>query len=318
MANVSENESRAHIGPRSVNARVRGGVQPADNPDGGSAEKGKYHHGSTSAKELDFRGVYKTYSSARNQTEFTAIEDVSLKINAGEFVSIVGPSGCGKSTLLSLMAGLNSPSKGEVAVDGQRVSGIRQDVGYVLQQDSLLPWRTVLDQVGLALRYRGVDKRERTARARDWIDRVGLGEFENLYPHQLSGGMRKRVAIAAALVYDPDVILMDEPFGALDSQTRLILQNDLVGLWQDGGHQTVIFVTHDLEEAIGLSDRVVLMSAGPGRLIGDYQVSLSRPRNLLEIKLDPVFLELYQQIWSGLRGEVLKSGAMSGRAKYST
>jgi NitT/TauT family transport system ATP-binding protein len=315
MTNVSENNA-AGADERYANPKFRRRIRRAERSNTGNPESSQSL--STTAKQLEFLQVAKDYPSTKQHKAFTAITDFSLNVNPGEFVSIVGPSGCGKSTLLSLMAGLSAPTKGEVTIDGHKVDGIRHDVGYVLQQDSLLPWRTVIDQVALALEYRGVDKKERKDRARQWTSRVGLANFENSYPHQLSGGMRKRVAIAASLVYDPDVILMDEPFGALDSQTRLILQNDLISLWQAGEHQTVLFVTHDLEEAIGLSDRVVLMSAGPGRLIGDYRVDLSRPRDLMEIKVDPIFTKLYSRIWSDLREEVLKSNVMFGATSAET
>ncbi|HVW44014.1 MAG TPA: ABC transporter ATP-binding protein, partial [Amycolatopsis sp.] len=186
-----------------------------------------------------------------------------------------------------------------------------QDVGFVFQQDALLPWRTALQNVELSLRFRGVARKESRARARDWLARVGLGKFEHSYPHQLSGGMRKRTAIASTLVYEPDVLLMDEPFSALDVQTRNLMENDLLNMWEQGGHQTVFFITHDLEEAIGLSDRIIVLTASPGQVLGDYRVDLPRPRNLLEVKMERDFMELYQRIWADLEGEVMKANQMA-------
>jgi NitT/TauT family transport system ATP-binding protein len=213
--------------------------------------------------------------------------------------------------MLSAISGLRAPSEGEVRIGGEKVTGVRRDVGFVFQQDALLPWRTALQNVELSLRFRGVRRRESRDRAREWLNRVKLGAFESSYPHQLSGGMRKRTAIAATLVYEPSVLLMDEPFAALDVQTRNIMENDLLKMWSDAGHQTVVFVTHDLEEAIGLSDRVVVLTASPGRVHGDYEVRLPRPRNLLEVKMDDGFIELYRKIWTDLEGEVLKASQIS-------
>jgi NitT/TauT family transport system ATP-binding protein len=256
---------------------------------------------------VDVNGMWSTFARADGGEPFTALRDVSLTFSAGKFVSVVGPTGCGKSTLLTAISGLRAPSRGSIEIGGGPVRSVRRDVGFVFQQDALLPWRTALQNVALPLRFRGVKKAEARERASEWLNRVGLSKFERSYPHQLSGGMRKRVAIAATLVYQPNVLLMDEPFSALDVQTRNIMEDDLLRVWEQAGHQTVIFVTHDLEEAIGLSDRVIVLSAGPGHVIGDYQVPFERPRNLLEVKLEPAFIELYKQIWRDLEGEVRKA-----------
>jgi NitT/TauT family transport system ATP-binding protein len=257
------------------------------------------------APAIDVRGVSQIFRrQGASGASTVAIEGVELRAMPGEFVSIVGPSGCGKSTLLGLISGLTKPSAGTVSVKGEAVRSVRQDVGFIFQKDALLPWMTVLDNVALALKYRGVARRERNKRSREWLAMVGLSKFAEHYPHQLSGGMRKRVAIASTLVYEPSVLLMDEPFSALDVQTRNTMENDLLRLWQDAGHQTVVFVTHDLEEAIGMSDRVIVMSASPGRVIGDYAVDLPRPRDLLEVRMASQFTELYAVVWDALREEV--------------
>lgn len=253
---------------------------------------------------IEIKNVQQSFEVSDKSGARIALADVSLSVRAGEFLSVVGPSGCGKSTLLTLISGLRPPTEGSVSVRGAEVGGIRTDVGFIFQRDALLPWRSALDNVAAALRYRGVSKREARERAREWLRRVGLGGSENAYPHQLSGGMRKRVSIASTLVYEPPVLLMDEPFSALDVQTRSMMETDLLNIW-DGTGQTVVFVTHDLEEAIGLSDRIVVFSSSPGRIIGDYRVGLPRPRDLLEVKVQDGFAELYSTIWDDLRKEVL-------------
>src|SRR5882757_2636146 len=212
---------------------------------------------------------------------FTAVRDVSLAVRAGEFVSLVGPSGCGKSSLLSVIAGLVRLSAGRVSVLGSPVVGVSREVGIIIQQDALLPWRDARENVALPLRFRGMSKRAARARADDWLSRVGLRGFESSYPHQLSGGMRKRVAIAATLAFEPKVLLLDEPFSALDVQTRNLMENDLLELWTGAG-QSVLFITHDLDEAVGLSDRIVVMTASPGTVLTEHGVDLPRPRDLLE------------------------------------
>jgi sulfonate transport system ATP-binding protein len=233
-----------------------------------------------------------------------AIREVSFEAAAGEFVSIVGPSGCGKSTILSLVSGLAEPSAGSVKVLGKPVSGVSKDVGFIFQRDALLPWRVARENVAVPLRYRGVGRREARERSAEWLARVGLSGYEDHYPHQLSGGMRKRVAIAATLVCEPAVLLMDEPFSALDPHTRNLMEADLLQLWEQSGGRTVLFVTHDLEEAVGLSDRVVVLSASPATVVGEYRVPIERPRDLLDGRFAPEFVELYQAIWDDLRGQV--------------
>ncbi|MFR9777046.1 ABC transporter ATP-binding protein [Micromonospora sp. MS34] len=234
---------------------------------------------------------------------FTAMREVTLDVAPGEFVTVVGPTGCGKSTTLSLISGLEPASGGEVAVGGVTVTAIPRTVGYMFQQEATLPWRTVTDNVALGLRYRGVPKDQARKRAQEWLDRVGLTGFEKYYPHQLSGGMRKRVAMAQTLITEPEIILMDEPFGALDVQTRELMQAELLRLWSGSG-AAVVFVTHDLTEAIALADRVVVMTAAPATVKTIVPVSLPRPRDVEEIRLDPHFLDLYREVWHSLREEV--------------
>ncbi len=234
----------------------------------------------------------------------TAIRDVDLTVKPGQFCAVVGPTGCGKSTTLTLTAGLDSPSEGSVRVSGKTVDGITKNVSFVFQTDALLPWKPVLANVSLGPMFRGVARAEARARAREWLRLVGLDAFENHYPHQLSGGMRKRVSMAAALINEPAILLMDEPFSALDVQTRAIMSNELLLLWERT-RPSVIFVTHDLEEAIGLADKVVVMTAGPGTVKAVYDIDLPRPRGAVQdIRFDARFLELYRQIWGALREEV--------------
>jgi NitT/TauT family transport system ATP-binding protein len=236
----------------------------------------------------------------------TAVRDLTFTVNAGEFVAVVGPTGCGKSTTLSLISGLEPPSSGEVDVDGEPVRGIPDGVGYMFQADAVLPWRSVVDNVAAGPRYRGVAKEEARERAMVWVERVGLSGFAKYYPHQLSGGMRKRVALAQTLVTEPRILLMDEPFSALDVQTRALMQDELLRLWQGTG-AAVVFVTHDLEEAIALADRVVVMTSSPATIKAIFDVPLSRPRNVEEIRLTPAFIEAYREIWDSLREEVARS-----------
>ncbi len=232
-----------------------------------------------------------------------ALHDVNLAVDAGEFVSFVGPSGCGKSTLLNMVAGLVQPTTGVVRYKGHAVTGINTDVGYITQDDNLLPWRTLRENVELALEFRGMPAGQRRDQAAKYIARVGLNGFENHYPHELSGGMRKRCALVRTLIYEPDVILMDEPFGPLDAQTRVILQDELLKLW-DGTGKTIIFVTHDLVEAIALSDRVVLFSRAPGTIKQVYRGPLSRPRDVFHIHAQPAFAEFFDRLWRDLREEI--------------
>lgn len=239
----------------------------------------------------------------RSGKPFTAIHDVTLDIAAGEFVTVVGPTGCGKSTTLSLVSGLEPATTGSVTVGGRPVAGIPDGVGYMFQSDAILPWKSVLDNVALGLRYRKMPAKQANERARDWIGRVGLEGFEDRYPHQLSGGMRKRVAMAQTLITEPSVLLLDEPFGALDVQTRELMQDELLRLWSGSG-AAVVFVTHDLTEAIALADRVVVMTAGPATVKDVVAIDLPRPRQVEEIRLTPAFIDLYRRVWDSLREEV--------------
>jgi len=240
---------------------------------------------------------------------FTAVEDVSFEVPAGQFVAVVGPTGCGKSSLLNVVAGLLPPAQGSVQTGQTAVRGVNRDCAYMFQTDALLPWKTALDNVLLGPLLRGRPRPEALALARDWLARVGLGGFEDRYPHQLSGGQRKRVAMAQVLINRLPILLMDEPFSALDVQTRALMEQELLGLWQELG-STVLFVTHDLEEAIALADRIILLGAGPGsRLKGDFAVDLARPRNVVEARFTPGFGDIYQRVWTTLREEVLASYA---------
>ena len=242
-----------------------------------------------------------------SRTTHTVLRDVSLAVPEGKFVALVGPSGCGKSTLLNIAAGLLMPSVGRVRVFGEPLAGVNPHAAYLFQQDALLPWRSVLDNVMLGLTFRRVPRALAQAQARHWIERVGLSGFEDRFPHQLSGGMRKRVAIAQSWIVDPRILLRDEPFGALDVQTRQNMETELLDLWQES-RKSVLFITHDLEEAIALADQVVVMSAGPAaRIKGVYDVDLKRPRDVAEIRLNPEFTGLYRKIWADLRDEVKRS-----------
>ncbi len=243
---------------------------------------------------------------------YTAVAAASLTVSDGEFVAIVGPTGCGKSTLLNAAAGLLAPSAGRVEIFGTALTGLNRAAGYLFQADSLFPWKTALENISLGLEVAGVAAAEARSRAQAWLARVGLAEFGGRYPHMLSGGQRKRVGLAQVLIRDPKILLMDEPFGPLDAQTRQIMGNLLLDLWS-GDRKAVMFVTHDLEEAIALSDRVVIMSAGPAaRIIGDWSIALARPRDIAEVKLDRAFHDLHREIWHMLKAEVMKGYARSG------
>ena len=238
---------------------------------------------------------------------YQAVERTSLAVADGEFVSIVGPTGCGKSTLLNVAAGLVAPSSGGIEIFGAPLTGINRQAGYLFQADALLPWKTALENVAIGLETAGIARAQARERAQAWLSRVGLAGFGARYPHMLSGGQRKRVGLVQVLIRDPKILLMDEPFGPLDAQTRQIMGNLLLELWA-GDRKAVLFVTHDLEEAISLADRVVIMSAGPAaRIIGDYAIDLPRPRDASEVRLIPRFHELHKAIWGQLRAEVLKA-----------
>src|SRR5205085_988436 len=245
---------------------------------------------------------------------YTAVEQAHLTVENGEFVAIVGPTGCGKSTLLNVAAGLLKPASGSVRIFGQPLSGLNRDAGYLFQADALFPWKTAIDNVAIGLEVAGAPRAHALERAQGWLTAVGLGAFANRYPHMLSGGQRKRVGLAQVLIRDPKILLMDEPFGPLDAQTRQIMGNLLLQLWTTD-RKAVLFVTHDLEEAIALADRVVIMSAGPGaRIIGDWRVGLSRPRDIFEGRLDRDFHGLRRELWAVLRDEVMKGYAQPSLA----
>ena len=245
---------------------------------------------------------------------YPAIERADLTVADGEFLSIVGPTGCGKSTLLNLAAGLIAPSEGRIEVLGQPLLGLNPSAGYLFQADALFPWKTAIENVAIGLEVAGIAAAEARTRARAWLSRVGLSVFAGRYPHMLSGGQKKRVALAQVLIRDPKILLMDEPFGPLDAQTRQIMGNLLLDLW-NADKKAVLFVTHDLEEAIALSDRVVVMSAGPNaRIIGDWRISLPRPRDAAEVRLEPAFHEIHREIWAKLKEEVVKTYAQETEA----
>ncbi|MFO1272006.1 MAG: ABC transporter ATP-binding protein [Rubrivivax sp.] len=265
------------------------------------------------APALEFEAIGCTFVSRDDPGQrYTAVRDVSLAVGAGEFVSVVGPTGCGKSTLLNLAAGLLAPSTGRMKVFGQPLQGLNRRAGYMFQAESLMPWRTALGNVKAGLEFRADPAAE--AKAQDWLRRVGLAAFGDRYPHQMSGGMRKRASLAQTLALDPDIILMDEPFSALDIQTRQLMENEVLGLWAEK-RKAVLFITHDLDEAIAMSDRVVVLSAGPGsHPIGEFAIDLARPRDVAEVRSHPRFVDLHAAIWAVLRDEVLKGYAQQLQA----
>lgn len=247
----------------------------------------------------------------RGGGRYEAVGATDLAIVPGEFVAIVGPTGCGKSTLLNVAAGLLKPSTGACRIFGSELAGVNRSAGYLFQLDALMPWKTALDNVAVGLEVAGTPRRDALARAKAWLGRVGLAAFAGRYPHQLSGGQRKRVGLAQVLIRDPKLLLMDEPFGPLDAQTRALMGELLLDLWS-ADRKAVLFVTHDLEEAIALADRVLIMAAGPGsRIIGDYPVRLPRPRDVDGVRVAPAFTDLRRRIWEQLKGEVLAAYSRS-------
>ncbi|MET8999432.1 ABC transporter ATP-binding protein [Amycolatopsis sp. Hca4] len=254
---------------------------------------------------IELTGATKRFPSGSGSVH-TAVRDLTMTVQPGEFVAVVGPTGCGKSTTLSLVSGLQPPSAGRVRVNGEDVKSIPDGVGYMFQTDAVMPWRSVLENVASGPRFRGVPKAEARAQAVDWIARVGLAGFEKYYPHQLSGGMRKRVALAQTLVTKPKILLMDEPFSALDVQTRALMQDELLRLWSGSG-AAVIFVTHDLDEAIALADKVVVLTTSPATVKDVFEIPLERPRKVEELRLTEDFRKLYADIWESLRSEVDKA-----------
>ncbi len=252
---------------------------------------------------IDFDHVAKRFY--KNDKPVQAVQDIDFSIKPGEFVCVVGPSGCGKSTLLNMTAGLMTPSAGRVVYKGQTVDEVNTGVGYVTQRDNLLPWRTVRGNITIPLEIRGVPRSEQRALVDAMVRTVGLADFEDHYPGELSGGMRKRVTLARTLVYSPETLLMDEPFGALDAQLKLILQDELLRLWE-ASRKTIIFVTHDLSEAVTLADRVVVISARPGRVKLMQEIDLPRPRNVFQVRFTERFAQLNQRIWDTMQDDILR------------
>lgn len=264
---------------------------------------------------LSLNNITCTFVSRDNKNDrYTAVKDATLHIAPGEFVSVVGPTGCGKSTLLNVAAGLLQPSSGEVKVFGQDLQGINKRAGYMFQGEALLPWRNALDNVTTGLEFANIPAEQAKQQGLEWLHRVGLSHAANKYPHQMSGGMRKRAMLAQTLIRDPDIILMDEPFSALDIQTRQLMENEVLDIWMTK-RKAVLFITHDLDEAIAMSDRVVVLSAGPGtHIIGEFVIDLARPRDVAEVRSHPRFVELHKAIWDVLREEVLKGYDQQKRA----
>lgn len=260
--------------------------------------------------KLSVRGICHDYASPSGETT-ASLDGVTLDVRNREFVALVGPSGCGKSTLLNIMSGLIKPKQGSVRLDGAPLRGVTQRIGYMSQADTLMPWRTTLENVELSLEIRGIPRAARRERARDLIRTAGLGGFENSYPHELSGGMKKRVVIISILAADSEVLFMDEPFGALDVFTKEMLQDEILKVWQET-KKTIVFVTHDLAEAITLSDRVVLLTARPSTVKNEYDIPIARPRSALETRFQADFVEMQKIIWNDLRHEVQKSKAVQG------
>ena len=263
------------------------------------------------AAAVSLKDVDVTFRLADDST-YTAVQRATLDVADGEFVAIVGPTGCGKSTLLNVAAGLIAPSNGSATIFGSPLPGLNRQAGYLFQAEALFPWKTAAENVAIGLEIAGTPKEQARERAQSWLTRVGIGGFGDRYPHMLSGGQRKRVGLVQVLIRDPKILLMDEPFGPLDAQTRQIMGNLLLDLWS-ADRKAVMFVTHDLEEAIALSDRVVIMSAGPAaRIIGNWTVPLARPRDISEVKLDPAFHALHREIWEALKDEVMKGYQQTG------
>ena len=238
----------------------------------------------------------------------TALRDFNMTVARGEFVAVVGPTGCGKSTTLNLITGLAKPSSGEVRVMGGPVTGIDPGIGFVFQTDALFPWRSVIDNVVAGPLFRGIPSSQAYDSARQWLERVNLSGHESKYPHQLSGGMRKRVSLAQTFINEPQILLMDEPFSALDVQTRVLMHEELLQLWSQA-KASVVFVTHDLEEAIALADKVYVLTAGPATVKSVYAIDLPRPRVVSEIRYDKAFIDISRTIWEDLRDEVQRGAA---------
>ncbi len=255
---------------------------------------------------IESKNLYKIYPAREGRAKsqaLTALRNINLTVKKGEFVTLVGPSGCGKSTLLNMLAGLIDVTVGELKYKGREIKSVNTDVAYVTQADNLLPWRNLVGNVELAMEFKGYSENERQERVRHYINLVGLKGFEEYYPHELSGGMQKRVGIARTLAWEPETILMDEPFGPLDAQTRTIMQDELLKLWAQR-EQTTLFVTHDLVESIALSDRIAVFSRTPGQIVRIYDVNMPRPRDVFHIYEVPGFQDLYNSLWNDLKREI--------------
>jgi NitT/TauT family transport system ATP-binding protein len=263
-------------------------------------------HNAVGPKHLLLQRVELRYRKPSDEQEFVALQGVDLAIERGEFIAIVGPSGCGKSSLLLVIQGLLKPSAGQVCLNGKPISGPGQDRALVFQEFALLPWRSVAHNVELGLELQRLPAQKRRQIAQENIRRVGLARFADYFPHQLSGGMRQRVGIARALAVDPEVLLMDEPFGALDAQMRQLMATELLRIWEVEPRKTIVFVTHDVDEAVFLADRVLVMSAGPGRVLEVIPVELPRPREP-DVRNSPTFAEYRRRIWQHLEREVRAS-----------
>ncbi|EMG51520.1 ABC transporter [Ochrobactrum sp. CDB2] len=263
---------------------------------------------------INLNNVQISFALANGQ-RFDAVAESNLQVADHEFVAIVGPTGCGKSTLLNAVAGLLVPASGRVEIEGQPLRGLNRKAGYLFQQDALMPWKTVLENVAIGLEVAETAKADARAKAEQWLTKVGLANFGDRYPHMLSGGQRKRVGLAQVLIRNPKYLLMDEPFGPLDAQTRVIMGDLLLDLWSQD-KKAVMFVTHDLEEAIALADRVVIMSAGPrARIMAEYRIPLERPREISEIRLLDAFHDIHREIWNALKDEVLKAYQQTSGAR---
>jgi NitT/TauT family transport system ATP-binding protein len=270
-------------------------VSPADATD-------SPHAGKPDSPVIELNGVDRRFVSPDGKV-IMALRNFTMQVGKGEFCAVVGPTGCGKSTTLSLITGLARPNAGTIRIWGRPVDGIDPRIGFVFQTDAVFPWKNVLDNVAAGPIFRGMRKAEAHDKALDWIRRVGLSRFEKHYPHQLSGGMRKRVALAQTFINEPQILLMDEPFSALDVQTRALMQDELLHLWSSN-RASVVFVTHDIEEAIALADKVVVLTSGPATVKSTYEIDLPRPRDVSEARYSPRFIELSRQIWSDLKDEV--------------
>jgi sulfonate transport system ATP-binding protein len=259
----------------------------------------------TGTPAIELNHVSKVYVSGGKAVH--AIRDASFAIPDSLFVSLIGPSGCGKSTLLKMVGGLDHATSGEIRYQGMRLEGLNRDVGYVPQQDQLLPWRSAAGNIALGLEFKGRSRAEIRARVEELLRLIGLTAFANHYPSQLSGGMRKRVSLVRAFACNPRCLLMDEPFGALDAQTKSVMQRELLRIWE-GNSQTIVFVTHDIEEAILLSDLIVVMSKPPSVIKAIERVDLPRPRDLQRDKFDPAFQTLYAKLWSSIEHDQAAAG----------